>query len=280
MGRDEHHFGLVHDLKIIARMAERRRVLRWMAGASLVPLVGCGGNDAMTIGSAGASGAGGSSGAGSETDAGPTTCSKIPEETGGPYPGDGSNGANALALSGIVRSDIRSSFAGATGTAEGIPLTVKLTLMSAAGGCAKLSGYAVYIWHCDRAGQYSMYTIVDQNYLRGVQETDADGSVTFTTIFPACYAGRWPHIHFEIFPSVAEATSSASRLATSQLALPQDVCNDVFATDGYAQSVTNLAQVSLATDMVFSDGYAEQVPLVTGSVSAGYLATLNVAVAV
>jgi len=152
--------------------------------------------------------------------------------------------------------------------------------MSATGGCAKLSGYAVYIWHCDRAGQYSMYTIVDQNYLRGVQETDADGSVTFTTIFPACYAGRWPHIHFEIFPSVAQATSSASRIATSQLALPQDVCNEVFATDGYGQSVTNLAQVSLATDMVFSDGYADQVPLVTGSVSAGYLAALNVAVSV
>ncbi|WP_233595700.1 MULTISPECIES: hypothetical protein [Corallococcus] len=38
--------------------------------------------------------------------------------------GDGSNGANALTLSGIVRSDIRSSIAGLSGTAAGVPLTL------------------------------------------------------------------------------------------------------------------------------------------------------------
>ena len=69
------------------------------------------------------------------------TCSTIPEETGGPYPGDGTNGPNALTLSGIVRRDIRTSVGGATGTAGGIELTVKLTVIDAA-GCAPLEGYA------------------------------------------------------------------------------------------------------------------------------------------
>ena len=85
----------------------------------------------------------------------------------------------------------------------------------------------------------------DQNYLRGVQEAGSDGSVTFTTIFPAAYSGRWPHMHFEVYPSLAEATKAGTPVATSQLALPEDSCNLVYATDGYEQSVTNLARTSL-----------------------------------
>lgn len=41
-----------------------------------------------------------------------TTCAdgEVPDETAGPYPGDGSNGPNVLTESGIVRSDIRPGF--------------------------------------------------------------------------------------------------------------------------------------------------------------------------
>jgi protocatechuate 3,4-dioxygenase beta subunit len=278
----DHDHGLAHDLKMIARMADRRKVLRWVAGVGLLPILGCGGDDAAVTPNGGTGGSSGTGGA-STTDSGDaqiSSCSKIPEETAGPYPGDGSNGANALVIAGVVRSDIRSSFGTATGTAAGIPLTVKLTLVNTAGGCTRLSGYAVYLWHCDRDGNYSMYTVPTQNYLRGVQETDADGTVTFATIFPACYSGRWPHIHFEVYASVAEATAAGTQLATSQLALPEDVCNDVFATTGYSASVGNLAQVSLASDMVFSDGVTTQVPSISGSVTAGYVATLTVGLAV
>ena len=107
----------------------------------------------------------------------------------------------------------------------------------------------------------------DENYLRGVQEADADGRVTFTSIFPAAYSGRWPHIHFEVYPSLAEATAAGTKLVTSQIALPEDACTAVYATAGYEQSVQNLAQTSLATDMVFSDGYSTQLGTVTGSVA-------------
>ena len=117
---------------------------------------------------------------------------------------------------------------------------------------------------------------VDENYLRGVQEADEDGWLSFTTIFPGCYAGRWPHVHFEVYESVEKATSASNKQRTSQLAFPQDVCEEVYATEGYEQSVTNLGQVSLDSDGIFSDGHSLQLARVTGSVEEGYVATLNV----
>jgi protocatechuate 3,4-dioxygenase beta subunit len=137
----------------------------------------------------------------------------------------------------------------------------------------------VYLWHCDRDGQYSLYTVTDQNYLRGVQEADADGIVTFASIFPGCYSGRWPHIHFEVFPSLDAATDAANTIATSQVALPEDACAAAYAMDGYGQSVANLEQVSLESDNVFGeDGGAQQLGTVTGSVEAGYVVELAVPV--
>jgi protocatechuate 3,4-dioxygenase beta subunit len=208
-------------------------------------------------------------------------CLIIPEETAGPFPGDGSNGPNMLTESGIVRRDIRSSFGGATGMAEGTPLTIRLLLQDQANGCTPLTGAAVYLWHCDREGRYSLYSqgVTGENYLRGVQEADGDGVVTFDSIFPACYSGRWPHIHFEVYRSLADATSQANKIATSQVALPKDVCDTVFATSGYEQSVRNLSQISLQSDNVFGDdGGAHQLGTVAGSVEAGYSVQLAVPV--
>jgi len=177
-----------------------------------------------------------------------------------------------------VRSDIRSSFGQYSGTADGIPLTIALRVFDLGAGAAPLAGAAVYVWHCDRDGKYSLYTERNQNYLRGVQAADSNGQVTFTSIFPACYSGRWPHIHFEIYPSLDDATTASSKLKTSQLALPEDACSEVYASTGYSQSITNLSRVSLSSDMVFSDGYSGELASVTGSPDSGYTATLNIAV--
>lgn len=215
----------------------------------------------------------------STADTAPST--EIPEETAGPYPGDGSNGPDALETSGVVRRDITTSFGGATGVAEGVATTVELTLYDLANDGAPLAGAALYLWHCTREGGYSMYSegVEDENFLRGAQIADANGTVTFTTIFPACYSGRWPHMHVEVFPDEASITDSANAIATSQLALPQGVCDVVFAEPGYEQSVSNLAQLSLATDGVFSDdGAAAQLATVTVDVANGYLATLAVGI--
>ena len=111
-----------------------------------------------------------------------------------------------------------------------------------------------------------------------MQAAGGDGRVTFKSIFPAAYPGRWPHVHFEVYPSLAAATSACSLLRTSQLALPEDACKLVYATDGYGQSMTNLGQVSLRSDMVFSDGAGQQLAKVTGDVTSGLTAELTVPV--
>jgi protocatechuate 3,4-dioxygenase beta subunit len=267
--------GLSRDLETLTRrMVQRRQVLRWALGGSLISLIGCSSSDddPETAGSGAPVQNGG-------------TCSPIPEETAGPYPGDGTNGnatgvANALVLAGIVRSDITSSFAGPTGVADGVPLTIRLVLVDATDACSPLEGYAIYLWHCDSAGNYSMYSAgaASENYCRGVQETDADGVVEFQSIFPACYPGRWPHIHFEMFPSLDSISSATNKVATSQLALPKADCDAVFATEGYEASVGNLAQLTLATDGIFRDGSSLQLATVTGNVTDGYVATLTVAI--
>jgi protocatechuate 3,4-dioxygenase beta subunit len=266
MARDEQHDeygGLHRDLRLTGALLDRRQVLRLAASFGALHLFGC------------------KNTASAEDDTGQNsgTCSKIPEETAGPFPGDSSNGPTVLNLTGVVRNDIRSSFAGLSGTADGIPLNVVLTIVSVS-TCAPLASRAVYLWHCDRAGRYSLYSsgATNQNYLRGVQETDANGRVTFTSIFPACYPGRWPHIHFEVYPSLSGATNVANKVATSQIALPKATCDLVFATAGYEASVSNLAQTSLATDNVFSDGSSLELATVTGSVASGLTATLTVAV--
>ena len=261
----------------IETLIDRRRALQLVGyaglGASVVALAACA---PSTIASPASS-----AGATTAAVTGAACAAPIPEETAGPFPADGTNGPDVLTESGVVREDIRSSFGELSGTAEGIPLTIKLAIQNAAKGCSPYAGAAVYLWHCDREGRYSLYSpgATDQNYLRGVQAAGDDGVVTFQSIFPACYRGRWPHIHFEVYPDLATATDDANVVATSQVALPEDACHTVYATSGYEQSVQNLQQVSLATDGVFrDDGGVRQLGTVGGSVESGYTVELAVPV--
>ncbi len=279
---EDHDRGLEFDLQTLSR----RGALAFL-GTGLLAVAGC--SSAARISTAASatattSAAASTAGPASSAASGPATATvttEIPEETSGPYPGDGSNGPNVLTQSGIVRSDIRSSFGSSSTTAEGVPLTVTLTLRDSANGYQALQGAAVYLWHCNIDGEYSLYGqgVSNENYLRGVQESDADGQVSFTTIFPAAYSGRWPHIHFEVYSSLANATATGKIVATSQLALPEEACTKVYATSGYEQSVANLARTSLTSDMVFGDdGGIHQLASMSGSVSAGYTAALTVGV--
>ncbi|WP_307613067.1 intradiol ring-cleavage dioxygenase [Pseudarthrobacter sp. W1I19] len=206
---------------------------------------------------------------------------EIPKETAGPFPGDGSNGPNVLEASGVVRQDITSSFGTGTAKAEGVPLTFTLTLLDNAKGCVPLAGAAVYAWHCDREGRYSMYdsSLENENFLRGVQEADANGQLTFTSIFPGAYIGRWPHIHFEVFESMSNATAAGQVLAVSQIALTEAACEDVYATAGYESSAQNFPRTTLKSDNVFrNDGGIYQLATMTGSAAAGYTGGLNVTI--
>jgi protocatechuate 3,4-dioxygenase beta subunit len=251
----------------------RRGLLRVLGlGAATVGIAACGGTSGSTASSPVGTTTSAASGA---------ALAEIPDETAGPYPGDGSNGPDVLAESGIVRSDIRSSFGAARGTADGVPMDLELVISDLANGGAAFAGAAVYVWHCDRDGGYSMYSsgVEDQNYLRGVQIADSTGRVRFTSIFPACYPGRWPHIHFEVYPGEAGITEASNAIATSQVALPEDACNEVYAQSGYEASVSTLSEITLDSDNIFGDdGGASQLGAVTGDVTRGYTVTLTVGV--
>lgn len=219
-----------------------------------------------------------------------SVCVANPAETEGPFPADGTNVragqvVNILTEEGVIREDIRTSIGGLTPVAEGVPVTLEITLVDVGRACAPLGGMAVYVWHCDAEGIYSIYAAEDRNYLRGVGITDAAGRVRFTTIFPACYDGRWPHIHFEVFSSAEMAVSGKAALLTSQFALPEAECRAVYGSQPlYAASVGNLERVSLARDGIFRDAteqeLAAQMLVLEGTPVSGYRATGRVGIVV
>jgi protocatechuate 3,4-dioxygenase beta subunit len=310
-GQPPHGHGLAEDMEAIGRaLFARRRALAFLASAgTTAALAACGGDDGGSSSSSTATGttsstststSSGSTTSSSSTSSSSTTsggtsdaaCIADPTETNGPYPADGTNTAsgatsNVLTQSGIVRSDIRSSFIGSTTTATGVPLEIELQLVDVSNGCAAIAGAAIYIWQCDAYGRYSLYSsgVTTESYLRGVQVTDAEGKVTFTTIYPACYTGRWPHIHFEVFTG-GLTSASTGRTATliSQLALPAATNTAVFTGDStYTASIANYNAISLSSDNVFGDNtsaqLAQMTPTLSGSVSAGYTGTALIGIA-
>ncbi|EJL33754.1 intradiol ring-cleavage dioxygenase [Novosphingobium sp. AP12] len=301
-----HGHGLAEDLGAIGReLFGRRRALAFLASAgTTAALAACGGDDsgsassssgsATTTSSSPTSSSSTSSSSTSSTSGGTSssTCIADPTETNGPYPADGTNTAsgatsNVLTTSGIVRSDIRSSFIGSTTTATGVALELTLQLVDVNNGCVAISGAAVYVWHCDALGRYSLYSsgVTTESYLRGVQVTDAEGKVMFTTIYPACYSGRWPHIHFEVFTGgLTSASTGRTASLISQLAMPAATNTAVFTSDAtYTASIANYNAISLSSDNVFGDNtsaqLAQMTPTITGSTSTGYSGSALIGIA-
>jgi protocatechuate 3,4-dioxygenase beta subunit len=261
---EDHHHGLSRDLDALLA---RRRMLTLMASAGAAGLLaGC---DVVSPFARAEKEATAVSAAGVE-------CVADPKETAGPFPADGSNRAhgtlaNILKDSGIVRADMRRNLGGGAETAApGATLELTATLVNIASACAPLKGHAVYLWHCDAAGRYSIYDLPEANYLRAVGESDADGKVKFTTIVPGCYAGRFPHMHFEVYPSLAKATDYRNRILTSQLAMPADLCRQVYESNrDYGASLENFARSPLDSDGIFADNTPKQLAAQTVSMSGG-----------
>jgi protocatechuate 3,4-dioxygenase beta subunit len=259
---EEHDRGFSHDISVMSR---RRILLGLGAAAGLAAVAACGSTRTSADGASAA-----------------TLPDAAPQETMGPYPGDGSNGPNVLIESGVVRSGITGSFGAYSGVAQGVPSTLTIRLQDLAENGAPGAGMAVYVWHCDREGRYSLYSegVTEQNYLRGVQVADSDGVVEFTTIFPATYPGRWPHFHFEVFDSLETAMAGSQARLTSQIALPEDVAVAVYESDsGYAGSIPNLQQLSLHSDMVFGDGWDAEMASTTGTAATGVDIAITIGVA-
>lgn len=261
--------GLAFDLGTLQSRVSRRQLLGMLGlGAGAGVLAACAPEPSQSTSTSSAT---------TTAEAADSTLTEMKTETAGPYPGDGSNGPDVLEKVGVERTDIRSSIGGGA-TASGVPLTLKMNIIDMVNGDAPMAGAAVYVWRCDATGKYSMYStgLEDETYLRGVQVTGDDGSVEFTTNVPGCYEGRWPHIHFEVFPSVDDITDATNAILTSQIAVPQEVCDAVYETDNYADSVSPYSHASLETDNVFSDGWDQQLPSVSGNVQAGYSFEIDV----
>jgi protocatechuate 3,4-dioxygenase beta subunit len=195
-----------------------------------------------------------------------TGCTATPEETSGPYPYDLS------ADSAIYRTDI-------TEGKTGIPLSLTLTVVNTNADCAVLTNTRVDIWHCDKDGYYSEYDEpgylgtqdnTGKTFLRGIQLTDTNGQVKFTTIYPGWYTGRVTHIHVEIF------VNSVLKL-TTQLAFPDSLNTTVYSTSLYSAHGQN--STTNSNDQVFSDGYSTELVTITGDTTNGYTATFKVGVA-
>jgi len=192
-----------------------------------------------------------------------SNCRATPWETDGPFPADGRGGRdrriNVLANRDVVRRDIRPCFAGMEGEAEGVKLELELQLVEARFDCSTpRAGHAIYLWQNDAVGDYSLYNRREVNYLRGLQVSDAEGIVRFTTIVPGCYGGRSPHCHFEVFASEEAALSGEESLLTSQFAFPEEACRAVYENDTrYGDSLANLDRWPIERDFVFRDGVAE-----------------------
>jgi protocatechuate 3,4-dioxygenase beta subunit len=184
-----------------------------------------------------------------------SACAVTPTETVGPYP----------SLTDLFRSDIRE---GKSGTL--LTLTVKVVNVNS--GCSGVTGANVEIWHVDAAGNYSQYgTQTAQTYLRGIQTTDANGEVRFTTIYPGWYQGRATHIHLEV-------TVGGRSIKVTQIAFPEAVNNTVHASGAYATRGSN--PMSNAADGIFADSLSSELITPTGDVANGYAATFQVGVSV
>jgi protocatechuate 3,4-dioxygenase beta subunit len=197
-------------------------------------------------------------------------CVLTPTETIGPFPL-----STLLDSSSVLRENIYED-------KTGVPLTVKLKLVNVNNSCTPVSGY-VYIWHCDKDGLYSGYSTgnnagqAGKTYCRGVQYTNTNGVASFNTIYPGWYAGRITHIHFQIF--LTNYSSSAQSTAISQMAFPADVTTAVYNSSLYPKG-QNTSVTSFAADNVFSDGTTYQMVNITGNVTDGYVAELQVGLAI
>jgi protocatechuate 3,4-dioxygenase beta subunit len=219
----------------------------------------------LTIGGAGAAlgfGCGGSSPTSPETTPATTTtpttgssaCAVTPSETAGPFP----------SLTDLIRSDIREGRSGTT-------LTLTITVVNSSNNCSPVPNANVEIWQCDAAGNYSQYgSQTAQTYLRGIQTTNGDGQVTFTTVYPGWYQGRATHIHVEV---VRNGVSSK----VTQIAFPESVNAAVYATGVYASRGSN--PTANARDGIFADSLDSEVASVSGDATNGYTASFRVGIA-
>jgi protocatechuate 3,4-dioxygenase beta subunit len=190
-------------------------------------------------------------------------CDVSPRETKGPFP--------TRTPAQTVQSNIKSD-------RDGIALLINFTILDKANKCKPLAGAYVDIWHCDKDGNYSEYgnhpmqrtDLTSAHFLRGRQITDANGHVSFLSIYPGWYHGRAPHIHIEIFDNAGKS------VLVTQVAFPENISNKVYSSPLYV--ARGEADTPNNRDNVFADSLSEQMATVTGNVKDGFTLTSTIVV--
>jgi protocatechuate 3,4-dioxygenase beta subunit len=165
---------------------------------------------------------------------------------------------------------------------EGVPLDLTVRVIDHE-RCLPVADAAVDIWQCNAYGVYSdeeSEGTVGEEYLRGIQFTDAAGYATLKTIYPGHYAGRATHIHVKVHIGGArtkETYSGGHVCHTGQLLFAEGVTDAVYATSPY--SASTVARVANAEDHVYSqEGGKRSMPKLAGRVGAGYTAKIALGV--
>ena len=181
-------------------------------------------------------------------------CTLTPTETLGPFPN--------ITPAQLARQNIIID-------RTGVAFLINLTVVGQSNECQPLEGLIIDLWHCDREGNYSQYgntflqqvDYTDHDFLRGRQVTNEDGKASFISIFPGWYSGRAPHIHLEIL------NAQENSLLVTQLAFPKEVCDVVYASEGYKGE----ADTTNERDMFFRDGFKENLlDILEGNITDGY----------
>ncbi|MDX2049407.1 MAG: intradiol ring-cleavage dioxygenase [Chitinophagaceae bacterium] len=236
-----------------------RRTVGLIGTVGIIPLAEACRKDKTTTDNGSGSGGGTSGGDNSN-------CTVSPTETEGPFP--------TKTPSGLVRTDIRDD-------RTGVVFTIKITIKNRNNSCSASQGAIVDIWHCDKDGYYSEYggtgmqtiNYTGVHFLRGRQTTDANGLVTFTSIFPGWYSGRATHIHVHIY------NASGTSLLVTQIAFPEGSSSAVATVNGsggvsYGYTKGMSGYTYNANDNVFSDDTAGiELAAVSGGLSGGYTLT-------
>ena len=190
-------------------------------------------------------------------------CDISPRETRGPFP--------TKTPAQLVQSNIKSD-------RDGLALLINFTILDKANNCEPFAGANVDVWHCDKDGNYSEYgnhamqrtDLTSAHFLRGRQTTDANGHVSFLSIYPGWYHGRAPHIHIEIFDKAGKS------VLVTQVAFPENISKNVYSSPLYA--ARGEADTPNNRDNVFSDSLSEQMATVTGNVKDGFTLSSTIVV--
>ena len=176
----------------------------------------------------------------------------------------------------LNRSDIRPDPSNGT-VKTGTKLTIKFNVYRTSGTvCTPLSGAYVDIWHTDASGAYSDVNgqgnpnNIGQKFLRGYQITDANGAVTFTTIYPSWYNGRTVHIHYKV--RLFNGTTQTFTF-TSQLCFDDTLTDTVFLQAPYNAYGTRTTRNS--NDGIYQSGGTSILLNCTSDGAGGYMTTYD-----